>query len=342
MVEEASSSYEESKSKFKLKVTLDTDELEFEIKYKDNPTWTHTTTWNCEVVPATLDLPIHKELYTIKKLQKTFDDSLHVTLTSIRTRKRCMTFVFGHNTPDDAVQMCNKFAEVKQRILNFTQEIDARMTSINLRCSNTATPTPARTDPQTILKLRDASRWGYLADVKRILEAGQVDVNCLDRCGWTPVMWAAKCGHREVVELLVNEGADVSLVNDDGDNTLHFACMGGDVETVKFVLSQNVRNVNSRGRWSRTPVVAAAENGRKEVIEVLVSDGADVSLVDDNGNNILHWACAGGDVETVKFVLSQNIVDINARNEKGQTASDTARLEGRQEVETLLVSHGAR
>ncbi|XP_071084678.1 inversin-B-like [Haliotis cracherodii] len=149
-------------------------------------------------------------------------------------------------------------------------------------------------------------------------------------------MWAACRGHRDVMELLVSEGADVSLVDEDGDNTLHYACMRGDVETVKCVLSLHVVDINSRGWKSRTPVMAVARWGHRDVVEILVSEGADVSLVDEYGYNILHWACMGGDVETVKFVLSLNVVDIDARNLAGLTAADMARLGGHQEVVKLL------
>ncbi|XP_071084677.1 inversin-like [Haliotis cracherodii] len=175
-----------------------------------------------------------------------------------------------------------------------------------------------------------------MAAVKRILAAGQADVNCRDVVGRTPVMWVAWRGHRDVVELLVSERADVSQVDEHGNNILHYACRGGDVETVKCVLSLHVADINSRGGWSRTPVMWVAWRGHREVVELLVSEGADVSLVDEDGNNILHYACMGGDVETVKYVLSLNVVDIDARNNAGLTAADVARLKGHKEVVKLL------
>ncbi|XP_048242814.1 serine/threonine-protein phosphatase 6 regulatory ankyrin repeat subunit C-like [Haliotis rufescens] len=86
----------------------------------------------------------------------------------------------------------------------------------------------------------------------------------------------------------------------------------------------------------------AALRGHRDVVELLVSEGADVSLVDDDGDNIIHWACWGGDVETVKFVLSLNVVDIDARNNSGRTARDEARDWHEEPVVKLLVSRGAQ
>ncbi|XP_046341387.2 ankyrin repeat-containing protein NPR4-like [Haliotis rufescens] len=157
--------------------------------------------------------------------------------------------------------------------------------------------------------------------VKYILSHDMEDINSR---GWkkrTPVMASALHGNKEVVELLVVEGADVSLVSERGENILHLACQGGRVQVVKYVLSKDTVRINSRGWKKRTPVMAAALHGHKEVVELLVVEGADLSLVSERGENILHLARRGGHVEVVKYVLSQDKVGINAQNNKGQTAA---------------------
>ncbi|XP_046568045.1 ankyrin repeat domain-containing protein 2-like [Haliotis rubra] len=87
--------------------------------------------------------------------------------------------------------------------------------------------------------------------------------------------------------------------------------------------------------------MAAALEGHREVVELLLSRGADVSLVDEDGNNILHYACMGGDVGTVELILSLDVVDVNARNNDGETAADRARVEGHHQLADL-VSRAAR
>ncbi|XP_048246198.1 multiple epidermal growth factor-like domains protein 10 isoform X2 [Haliotis rufescens] len=126
------------------------------------------------------------------------------------------------------------------------------------------------------------------------------------------------------------------------DRDLYYASKAGDLEEVKRLLSTPGVDVKSRGRWSRTLVMEAAWRGHRDVVELLVSEGADVSLVGEYGNNTLHWACMGGDVETVKYVLSLNVVDIDARNNSGRTAADVARRGERQPLVELLVSRGAQ
>ncbi|XP_048257931.1 ankyrin repeat domain-containing protein 1-like isoform X16 [Haliotis rufescens] len=116
----------------------------------------------------------------------------------------------------------------------------------------------------------------------------------------------------------------------------------GNLEKVKRRLSRGV-DINCRwGYWSRTPVMGAAWFGQRGVVELLAGKGADVSLVDEEGDNILHLACSKGHLEIVKFVLSLNVVDIDARNNRGRTAAYLARSEGHRRVADLLVSRGAQ
>ncbi|XP_067653150.1 putative ankyrin repeat protein RF_0381 [Haliotis asinina] len=182
---------------------------------------------------------------------------------------------------------------------------------------------------------------GDLETVKLIVSMNVLDINSREQYNMTPVMMAAGKGFSDMVKFLVGRGADVSLGDSDGDNVLHYACFGGDLEIVELIVSMNVLDINSRGRYSRTPVMRAAEKGNRDVVEFLVGRGADLALVSSYGNNILHLASREGHLETVKLILSMNVVDINARNNNGQTATDTARREGHQRVVGLLVSRGA-
>ncbi|XP_067668032.1 ankyrin repeat domain-containing protein 7-like isoform X2 [Haliotis asinina] len=221
-------------------------------------------------------------------------------------------------------------------------EMEALKPGPTLKSDVPATPNSSCRDARADTDLHHACEKGYLAEVKRILDTGRADVNSRDGDGRTPVMLAADEGHSDVVELLVSQGADVSLVDDYHDNILHLACIGRNRKTVEFVLSLDGVDVNSRGFRSWTPVMLAARWRRRDVVELLVSQGADVSLVDDDDNNILHYACMGGHRKTVEFVLSLDGVDVNARNNYRKTAADVAGDWRNSQVLDLLVSRGTQ
>ncbi|XP_046341346.2 BRCA1-associated RING domain protein 1-like [Haliotis rufescens] len=155
-----------------------------------------------------------------------------------------------------------------------SREEETRKSRIPLEPGTRATPTPASRDPRADSDLRDASKRGNVAAVKRILAAGWADVNSIDRKGWTPVLWAARWGHRKVVELLVSKGAFVSVLTFNDNNILHVACMGSDVETVKYVLSLNVVDINARNKQGRTAVFWAKNFRHRRVESLLLSIGA--------------------------------------------------------------------
>ncbi|XP_046581390.1 uncharacterized protein LOC124288853 isoform X3 [Haliotis rubra] len=82
----------------------------------------------------------------------------------------------------------------------------------------------------------------------------------------------------------------VSAANLDGsrrdDTMLHSACRRGTLAQVRQIVSHQLVDINSRGKCGWTPVMIAAEGGRRELVDLLVRQGCDLSLTDDDGNTI--------------------------------------------------------
>ncbi|XP_046546810.1 ankyrin repeat domain-containing protein 50-like [Haliotis rubra] len=176
--------------------------------------------------------------------------------------------------------------------------------------------------------------------VKYVLSLSNADINSRGRYGRTAVMLAAESGHRDVFYFLVCKGSDLGCVDDNGDSILHVACIGGHVTMVECIISLDIVDINSGGQYGGTPLMAAAEGGHRDVLDLLISKGGDVSLVDDYNNNILHVVCIGGNADIVKYVLSKHVVDINSRGEYGRTPVMIAARWGHKGVFDLLVSRG--
>ncbi|XP_067660337.1 ankyrin repeat domain-containing protein 50-like [Haliotis asinina] len=189
--------------------------------------------------------------------------------------------------------------------------------------------------------LHNASKIGDFSRVNAILSQRRANIDCQEWIGRTPVMLAALKGRREVVESLMTKGASVKLIDRFGMNILHSACLGGDRDVMKYILSLDMTYIDVRAQCKRTPMMLAAENGHKEVVELLVNEGADMSLVDKQRNNILHCACRGGRLEVVMYIVSQNKVDINSRGWKKKTPLMLAAANGAKDVVKFLVEHGA-
>ncbi|XP_072397445.1 ankyrin repeat domain-containing protein 16-like [Diabrotica undecimpunctata] len=106
----------------------------------------------------------------------------------------------------------------------------------------------------------------------------------------TPLILAADCGNNEVVELLIQCGADVKKTNDDGCTVLHIASGYGDTEIVSLLLQKELdldAKINSCGS---TPLHLASNNGSK-VMDLLLHEGANPMARDRSDKRPLDIVC---------------------------------------------------
>ncbi|XP_048242395.1 uncharacterized protein LOC124127493 isoform X3 [Haliotis rufescens] len=186
-----------------------------------------------------------------------------------------------------------------------------------------------------------ACEGGDMSIVKHLLSLKTSNINRRDRFKYTPVMMAAKARHSDVYHLLVSVGADLSLTDYRDRDCLMLACEGGDISKVQHLLSLKTSNINRRDRLGSTPVMMAAKAGHSDVYDLLVSEGADLSLTDDRDRDCLMLACEGGNMSLVKHLLSLNKFNINRRDKLGSTPVMIA-IDGRHsDVHNLLASEGA-
>jgi ankyrin repeat protein len=68
-----------------------------------------------------------------------------------------------------------------------------------------------------------------------------------------------------------------------GETLLHYAANDAELELVELLISLGA-DVNARGVSSGTPLHAAAGSGSVPIVEILLRNGADVNAVDGNGH----------------------------------------------------------
>jgi ankyrin repeat protein len=79
---------------------------------------------------------------------------------------------------------------------------------------------------------------GYGNTERRPVHRNRADVNAREqRYGDTALMWAAVAGHVDVVRLLIEAGADVRMVDDEGVTALHLARANGHTEVAAALLA---------------------------------------------------------------------------------------------------------
>ena len=120
-------------------------------------------------------------------------------------------------------------------------------------------------------KLLDLAESGELEAIRELLATNeQVDINSRDEAKWTALMLAAKEGHDAVVELLLDAGANIYLVNDAKETALHVAAKNGEAEAARLLLESG-SPLTPRDAERRTALFRAIENRHAETIEMLQS-----------------------------------------------------------------------
>ena len=151
-----------------------------------------------------------------------------------------------------------------------------------------------------------AAGTGNIEAVKQYLDAGG-DVNAKDKVA-TPLYWAAHDGQKEIVELLIANGADVNLRS------------GMVVKTkdgsVGNKMAQEMMN-------NRTPLDMAIRNEHTEIAELLIAKGTDMNAKSNRGYTPLHEASKKEKpevkiTEIIELLIAKG-ADVNAKTVDGET-----------------------
>ncbi|OJJ42481.1 hypothetical protein ASPZODRAFT_76746, partial [Penicilliopsis zonata CBS 506.65] len=78
----------------------------------------------------------------------------------------------------------------------------------------------------------------------------------------------------QIINLLIQRGANVNVHNARGQTPLHIAAQQGDLNTVSLLLASYPIDVNARDRSGCTPLHLASENGHAQVVSLLVAHHA--------------------------------------------------------------------
>uniref|UniRef100_A0AAQ5YC43 Ankyrin repeat domain 52 n=1 Tax=Amphiprion ocellaris TaxID=80972 RepID=A0AAQ5YC43_AMPOC len=134
--------------------------------------------------------------------------------------------------------------------------------------------------------LHAAAYSGNVAGLQLVL-AQRAEVNAVDHSGCSALMVAADCGQTMAVEFLLhNAKPDLTLVDVNNNTALHLACSkcaGEFLIVFSFRLSL-VRCSLTCLAFSCRPLHIAARKGLATVVQVLLSRGAAVMAVDEEGH----------------------------------------------------------
>jgi len=256
--------------------------------------------------------------------------------------------------------------------------------------------------------LHEAARWGHTEMVKVLVELG-ADMCAQDACGDTAIHEAARWGRTEIVKALAELGTDVLAQDSHGLTLLQKASLWGHTETVEALVQMGVgagtqcqgkstalvlaignghdgtvpvveeavvvpihysqnqdespshhktsvdghmgvakvpaehsrpRNVQYTSKSPAAQLLESAHEGRLAAVRKLVKQGVDVNVRNQGGDTALHLAAVNGHVETMKALVQLGL-DVNARDELRGTPLHEAAANGQTEAVQALFRLGA-
>jgi len=191
----------------------------------------------------------------------------------------------------------------------------------------------------------------------------------------TDIFFYTMVGNKVMVEDLHAVSSCNKRFDIRGDSVFTIACKFGHKKIVRKCLKWGL-DMNYKNDEGQTGVMLATMQGHAEMAEFLVTNKADVSIVVNN-KNLLHWACEMGmegvtmalvhrgmsviepcasqsnrlplhfavskrfNVEVLKLLLKQNLVDVHCQDDLGNTALHIAASNGHDDAVRMLIDDGA-
>ncbi|MEJ5054371.1 ankyrin repeat domain-containing protein [Sphingobacterium sp. MYb382] len=92
----------------------------------------------------------------------------------------------------------------------------------------------------------------------------------------------------EVINYFIGKGVDVAKADNEGTTALMVAAAGRDAKLVDLLLDK-ANNINAKNDKGESALTRAIATGSPEVAETLLKHGADVAVLDKDGNNLAYY-----------------------------------------------------
>ncbi|KAH7847496.1 hypothetical protein Vadar_026802 [Vaccinium darrowii] len=154
------------------------------------------------------------------------------------------------------------------------------------------------------------------------------NLNRISTAKWNPLHSLALAGQIHHIDMLLENGLHIDLVDKDGLTALHTAVIGKKEPVVSHILRRGA-NPNVTDQDGASPLHYAVQVGAMQTVKLLIKYNVDLNAADKDGWTPLHIAIQSRNRDIAK-VLLLNGADKTRRNKDGRTPLDLALCYGRE------------
>ncbi|CAM4673675.1 espin [Caretta caretta] len=177
------------------------------------------------------------------------------------------------------------------------------------------------------LPVHYAAAKGDFPSLRLLLGHCPNSVSAQTKNGATPLYLACQEGHLEIIQYLVKDcGAEPHVRANDGMTPLHAAAQMGHNSVIVWLMSFTSISLSEQDDDGATAMHFAASRGHAKVLSWLLLHGGEITT-DQWGGTPLHDAAENGELECCQ-ILVVNGVNLGLRDQDGYTAADLADYNG--------------
>ena len=305
--------------------------------------------------------PLSTEECDINTLNTDGESFLHIAcknghLNCVKTLEIFYRYIDFENTKDAK----NSFGDTALHLACYGKSINIVRLLIEMRCSTnipnkkgeTAQDIPLNEDGDCLLHI--ACQWGDVSIVRYLIADQRCNPNVQSSTSENiPLHTACYGKNLSIIRFFLKQKCSTIIpnkkggtaqdipLNEDGDCLLHIACQWGDVDIVRYLITDERCNPSIQSSTSKnTPLHIAAKCGQEDTIDQLFScKECNPNAQNKDGDTPLHFAVRQSKTAAISKLLAHQQCSINVQNNDGDTPLHIAAKYGQVDTIDQLLSY---
>ncbi|CAF0858262.1 unnamed protein product [Didymodactylos carnosus] len=179
-----------------------------------------------------------------------------------------------------------------------------------------------------------------------LLKCPNINLNVKDEQQRNCLYYAISNGNLDIINLLINKNVQINITDQVGDTPLHLAVVhptnAFNITKTLLQTKDGKELLNQPSGDGVKPLILAANSKAPDVVRLLMKNGVDCTVVDNDRRTALHLACASGCIKTVLYLIEIGNIDVNSVDVYQQTPMFYAFISNEIDIARYLMTCGAK